>query len=157
NKTYDALTKDVEAGDAQRISPKQADENSAVADIAAIEGYLAVGNLEEAALQANLGLLASPGHPHLAKLESDIREKIERTGEFQRLMNEAKQHCGRRQWESAIQSYQAARNLDPENTTARLQMARAYADWARDLLPVDRKAAEKLVETSLSLDPDNPE
>src|SRR5262249_20574517 len=45
----------------------------------------------------------------------------------------------------------------PDSSLIRRRMAEAYAAWARKLLPVDRKRAQNLIESSLSLDGDNAE
>jgi tetratricopeptide (TPR) repeat protein len=156
-KTHDVLAKELDSYEAQRIPRKQLDESVRVADIAAIQGYLVVGNLEEAALQSNLALLAFPGRPELLALEAEILEKIERSGHLDPLLSQAEQHRRRRQWEKAIEAYKAAIDLDPGNATVRKQMAQVYAAWAADLPPANRKSALTLLETGLTLDASNTE
>jgi serine/threonine protein kinase/tetratricopeptide (TPR) repeat protein len=154
-KTYDAVAQELEDHEAQRNTQKRSDETSLKSDADAIRAAILKGNFEEAAVLANLALLAFPGDSELTELESEIQTKREE--EFRRLVSEAEQQVNQGQWALAIQTYQAARELDPNNKLPRVQMAKTYAAWARDLLPLDRKAAEKLVETSLSLDAYNPE
>src|SRR5262249_38182938 len=84
-------------------------------------------------------------------------ERIERKDKVRQLIFEAEQHRKFQRWEQAIERYEAAHGLDRDNKLVRVHMARAYAGWARDLLAVDRKAAEKLIQTGLGPYADNPE
>jgi serine/threonine protein kinase len=132
-------------------------DSEASAEIAAVRRYLALGDLKEAALRANLALTSFPANPELNRLASEILQRIEHRDKFRRLISEAERHRKAGNWKLAIEHYQSARELEPESKLARIHMAKSYAEWARELLSQDPDTAQKLIETSLHLDADNPD
>jgi eukaryotic-like serine/threonine-protein kinase len=97
-----------------------------------------------------------PNEKELGEIEKLARQGLERSGEAQQLLAQGEEACGAGRLEEGLELLRRSYQMDERNRAIRQALLENLNQQARHLLDSDWRAAERLAQEALELDPGHP-